>query len=211
MLANTVRAVCAVPIVTTFVVGALVLTSLGWWLLSVLVFGGAPQQRYKPMAKKNSSAQAVDVESLDFAQPSSTRGRSAASPSVCQIARYIAKNAPTDTVGVLKVKIGDEALAQMGISLGTRKAPVKIRVEAAYGDGRLYIRQCEGGGWSLSKHRNGLREPTFAQVAFTGDLAGAVFAHAGSALNGSSVEVDWSTQKATDGILLVLELPGAPE
>lgn len=211
MLANTVRAVCAVPIVTTFVVGALVLTSLGWWLLSVLVFGGAPQPRHKPMAKKSNSAQTIDVDSLDFAQPATTRGRSAASPSVCQVARYIAKNAPKDTLGVLKVKVGDDALREMGLELGTRKAPIKLRVEAAYGDGRLYIRQCDTGGWSLTKHRNGLREPTFAQVAFTGDLAAAVFAHAGSALNGSSVEVEWAVQSASGGKLLVLTVPAAPE
>ncbi len=206
MLANTVRAVCAVPVVTTFVVGALVLTSMGWWLLAVLVFDGAPQQRYKPMAKKNNSAQTVDVESLDFAQPTSTRGRSAASPAVCQIARYVAKNAPENTPGVLKIKVGDDALRALGLEMGTRKAPVKLRVEAAYADGKLYIRQCDSGGWSLTKHRNGLREPTFAQVAFTGDLDVAVFEYAGSSLNGSSVECAWEI--SVSGKLLVLTLPG---
>jgi hypothetical protein len=156
------------------------------------------------MAKSNNSA-TVDVDSLDFAQPTSTRGRSAASPAVCQIARYVAKNTPENTPGVLKVKIGDDALKAMGLELGTRKAPVKLRVEAAYADGKLYIRQCDAGGWSLTKHRNGLREPTFAQVAFTGDLASAVFDFAGGSLNGSSVEVLWEI--SVSGKLLVLVLP----
>ena len=144
MLANTVRAICAVPLVVTFYTGAVVLTALGWWLLSVLVFDGAPDPRYKPMSRKQ--AETVDVDSLDFAQPTSSRGRKSASPDVCQIARYVARNAPADTTGVLKVKIGDKALNELGINLGTRTNPAKVKVEAAFGDGKLYIRQCDSGG-----------------------------------------------------------------
>ncbi len=203
MLANTVRAVCAVPVVTTFVVGALVLTAMGWWLLSVAVLGGAPdpRKRVQTMAKPKNAT--VDVDSLDFAQPESTRGRKSASPDACQISRYVAKNAAEGTVGVLKVKIGDTALKAMGLSLGTRSAPVKIKVEAAFADGKLYIRQCDAGGWSLSKAHNAMRAPTFGSVTFTGDLPGRVFDH--TALNGSSVEVEWET--SAGGSLLVLTLP----
>ena len=206
MLANTVRAVCAVPVVTTFLVGAIVLTSLGWWLLSVLVLDGAPdpRKRVQSMAKKNSSA-TVDVDSLDFSQPESTRGRKSASPDVCQISRYVAKNSAKGTIGVLKVKIGDTWLADLDLSLGTRAKPVKIKVEAAFSDGKLYIRQCDDGGWSLSKAHNSMRAPTFGSVTFTGDLPARVFAFTGSALNGSSVEVEAAI--SAGGKLLVLTLP----
>ncbi len=208
MLANTVRAICAVPIVTTFVVGALVLTSLGWWLLSVLVFDGAPNPRNRPMAKNKAD---TGADSLEFVQPTSSRGRKGASPDVCQIARYVAKNAPDDTTGVLKVKIGDKALAELGINLGTRSNPAKVKLEGAFGNGKLYLRQSDSGGWTLGKAHNAMRAPAFGQVSVTGDLAERVFKYAGSALNGSSVEVTWSVTKATDGSLLVLEIPTKPE
>lgn len=194
VFANTVRAIVAVPLVTTFVVGAMVLTAMGWWLLSVLVLDGAPNPRNRPMAK--SKAETVDVDSLDFAQPASTRGRSGQAPEICSARRY------KDT---LKVKIGDKALAGLGISLGTRTAPVKVRVEGALNGNVLYVRQCDAGGWSLGKHHNATKPPNFGEVAFTGPLAQAVFEACGEALGSASTEVTWTL--ANGGKMLVITLP----
>ena len=196
MLANTVRAICTLPLAVTFYAGAVVMTALGWWLLSVVVLGGAPDPRIRTMAKPKNDT--VDVDSLDFAQPSSTRGRSGQLPSVCSARRY------KDT---FKLKIGDEALAKLGLDLGTRAKPVKLRVEAAIAGGTLYVRHTETGGWSLGKHHGAQNPPAFGEVAFTGAIAAAVFDYCGESLAGASVEVDW----AIDRKMLAITLPTASE
>ena len=100
-----------------------------------------------------------------------------------------------------------DALGKLGLDLGTRAKPVKLRVEAAIAGGTLYVRHTESGGWSLGKHHQATNPPAFGEVAFTGAIAAAVFDYCGEALAGASVEVDWSIDRK----MLAITLPTAGE